>query len=44
MAVFNEQVENIEKTKASIVKVVSCCTIAKAIIQERKSDVHINPS
>jgi len=38
---FNEQVQNIEKSKASNVEVVSCFAIVKARIQERQSDVHI---
>jgi len=40
---FIEQ-ENIEKSKASVVEVVSCFATVKARIQERQSDVHIEPS
>jgi len=38
---FNEKVQNIEKSKPSIVEVVSCFATVKARIQERQSDVHI---
>jgi len=41
--VFNEQVKNIEKTKALIVVIVSCRATVKATIQ-RVSDVRIKPS
>ena len=41
---FIEQVQNIEKLKASVVEVVSCFAIVKVRIQERQSDVHTNPS
>jgi len=43
---FIEQVQNMEKSKASAVEVVSCCATVKAKIQERQSDVpvHIKPS
>ena len=41
---FIEQVQNIEKSKASVVEVVSCFAAMKARIQERQSDVHIKPS
>jgi len=44
VAVFNEQVQNIEKTKESIVEVVSCRATAKATIQQRERDVRIKPS
>jgi len=44
VAVFSEKVQNIEKTKASIVEVVPCRATAKATIQERGSDVPIKPS
>jgi len=44
VAVFNEQVQNIEKTKPSIVEIVSCHTTGKATIQERESDVRIKLS
>jgi len=40
---FIEQVQKIEKSKASIVEVVSCFASVKARIQKR-SDVHIKPS
>jgi len=36
---FIEQVQNIEKSKASVVEVVSCFATVKARIQERQSDV-----
>jgi len=41
---FIEQAQNIEKSKASVVEVVSCLATVKARIQERPSDVHIKPS
>jgi len=41
---FIEQVQNIEKSKASFVEVVSCLATVKARIQERHSDVHIKSS
>ena len=41
---FIEQVENIEKSKASVVEVVLCFVTVKARIQEIQSDVHIKPS
>ena len=41
---FNEQIQNIEKSKASVVEVVSCFATVKARIQEKQSDVHIKPS
>jgi len=40
---FNEQVQNIGKSKASIVEVASCFATVKARIQERQSDVHVKP-
>ena len=42
--IFIEQDQNTEKSKASIVEVVSCFATVKARIQERQSDVHIKPS
>jgi len=36
---FIEQAQSIEKSKASIVEVVSCFATVKARIQERESDV-----
>jgi len=39
---FDEQVQNTEKSKASIVEVVSCFAIGKARIQVRRSDIHIS--
>jgi len=39
--VFNDQVHNIEKSKASIVEVVSCFATVKARIQKRQSDAHM---
>jgi len=36
---FNEQVQNIEMSKTSIVEVVSCLATMKARIQERQSDI-----
>jgi len=44
VAVFNEQFQNIEKTKASIVEVVSCSATAKTTIQEKESDVRMKLS
>jgi len=41
---FNEQVQNIEKSKASVVEVASFFATVKARIQERQSDVKIEPS
>jgi len=41
---FIEQVQNTEKSKASIVEVVSCFATVKARIQDRQSDVHIKPN
>jgi len=41
---FIEQVQNIDKSNASVVEVVSCFATDKARIQERQSDVHIKPS
>jgi len=41
---FIEQVQSTEKSKASIVEVVSCFATVKARIQERQSDGHIKPS
>ena len=41
MVAFNEQVQYIEKSKASIVEVASCFTPVKAEIQKRQSDAHI---
>jgi len=41
---FIEQVQNIEKSKASVVEVVSCFATVKTRIQKKKSDVHIKPS
>jgi len=36
---FIEQVQNIEKSKASVVEVVSCFATVKARIEKRQSDV-----
>jgi len=41
---FIEQVQNIEKSKASVVKVVSCFVTVKARMQEKQSEVHFKPS
>ena len=41
---FIEQVQNMEKSKVSVVEIVSCFATVKARIQERKSDVHVKPS
>ena len=41
---FIEQVQNMEKSRASIVEVVSCFATVKARIQGRQSDAHIKPS
>jgi len=43
VAVFNEQVRNIEKSKVSIVEVVSCHVTANPTIQDRESDVMYVP-
>jgi len=40
----NEQVQNIEKSKALTVEVVLCFDTVKARVQERQSDVHFKPS
>ena len=40
---FIDQVQNIEKSKASLVEVVSCFATVKARIQERQSDVQLKP-
>jgi len=44
VAAFIEQVQNTEKSKASVVEVASCFATVKTRIQERQSDVHIKPS
>ena len=44
VAVFIEQVQNIEKSKASFVDVVSCFATVKTRIQKRQPDVHVKPS
>jgi len=41
---FIEQVQNNEKSKASIFVVVSCFATVKARIQKSQSDVHIKSS
>jgi len=41
---FSEHVQNIEKSKASTVEVVSYFATVKSRIQERQSDVHTKPS
>jgi len=41
---FNEQVQNIEMSKASIIEVESCFATVKARIRVRQSDIHIKPS
>jgi len=41
---FIKQVQNIEKSKASVVEVESCFAPVKARTQERQSDAHIKPS
>jgi len=41
---FNEQVQNTEKSKASIVEVVSFFATVKARIQVRQSDIRIKSS
>jgi len=40
----NEQVQNIKKSKASVVELVLCFATVKARIQQRQSDVHSKPS
>ena len=44
MVAFTEKVQNTEKTKASIVEVVSCSATAKTTIQEKESDVRMKLS
>ena len=44
LVAFNDQVQNNERSKASIVEVVSCFATVEVRIQERQSDVHIKPS
>ena len=44
LGAFIEQVQNIEKSKASVVKVVSCFATVKARMQEKQSEVHFKPS
>jgi len=44
LVAFIEQNQNTEKSKASVVEVVSCFATVKARIQEKQSDVHIKPS
>ena len=44
VVVFIEQVQNIEKSKASVVEVISCFATVKARLQERQSDLHVKPS
>jgi len=39
LVAFTEQVQNIEKSKASIVEVVSCFATVKIRIQVRHSDI-----
>jgi len=41
---FNKHVQNVEKSKASIVEVVSCFATVKAKIQVKQSDIHLKPS
>jgi len=41
LVAFIEQVKNIEKSKASVLEVLSCFATVKPRIQERQSDVHI---
>jgi len=42
LVVFIEQVQIIEKSKASIVEIVSCFATVKARIQKRRPDVHMS--
>jgi len=44
LVVFIEQAQIIEKSKASVAEFVSCFATVKARIQERQSDVNIEPS
>jgi len=44
LVAFIEQVQNIQKSKASAFEFVSCFATVKARIQERQSDVNIKPS
>jgi len=41
---FIEQVQNIEKSKESVIEVVSFFATVNSRVQERQSDVHIKPS
>jgi len=41
---FTKQAQNVEKSKASVVEVVSCFATVKARLQERESDRQIKPS
>jgi len=41
---FGEQVQNTEKSKASVVEVVSYFATMKTRIQQRQSDLHIKQS
>jgi len=43
LVAFIEQIQNIEESKASVVEVVSCFATVKVRIQEKQSDVHIEP-
>jgi len=44
LVAFNQHVQNIGKSKASLVELVSCFATVKAKIQEKQSDAHIKPS
>jgi len=39
---FIEQVQNIGKSRASVVEVVSCFVTVKARIKKRQSDLHLH--
>ena len=41
---FNEQVQSIEKSKASFVEGASCFATVKARIKQKQSDMQIKPS
>jgi len=44
LVAFNQHVQNIGKSKATLAELVSCFATVKARIQEKQSDVHIKPS
>ena len=42
VAVFNEQVQNIERSKASVIEVRSCLDVVKSTIKERQKQMFIS--